>query len=514
MRMSKSLLTTHDVAYATSLKELFSKVSVSVKEKDRIGLIGNNGTGKTTFLRLLEGVLEPDSGTVVKSGIVGYVPQVSKNAHQKQLVNELLHLHGCTHQQFASTYRQIFSSVVPNEEDEITTMSGGERTKLLIAMVASMNPDILLLDEPTNHLDARSIKELQSWIKTFPGAIVFVSHNRSFISNMAQTIWELEDCAITVFGGSYEEYLEKKQHDSDAHARQHEANKKQLNSLQQAVRMRETKAARATREQNRSKGQPDRSRGAEDYFRNRSEKGIGKLKKRQDAARIEIEKKILSTQKAAVKTVNVPLLSQRKQGQLLIDSEHLDVTLGSRVFVHVPRIRIEIGDRVSISGANGVGKTLLLKTLMKEIAEPSVGITKSGTGTKVVYIDQQYDVINPTLTVFENLEQHVPHVHKERVYKQLGRFQFPAEYANKKASELSGGETARLAFAIATVSPLDLLVLDEPTNNLDIETMRVISSALEDFEGAVLAVSHDEAFLESLDITQKYLIQNGTFGIL
>jgi len=509
MRMLKTLLTTHDVAYATSVNELFSKVTVTIKDQDRIALIGNNGTGKTTFLKLLEGILEPDTGTVIKNGSIGYVPQITNESNQYEKVEQLVLSRECSYVKFQNTYRSIFSSKVPDMECEINKMSGGERTKLLVALMAASGPDLLLLDEPTNHLDKKSIEELKQWTNTFQGAILFVSHNRSFLSDIAQTVWELDKQTVTVFGGGYKRFLQKKQSDADAQVRRYEAANKKLRLLKNGVRMRETKAARAAKVHRENKTEPSRSKGAENYFRNRSEKGTGKIKKKQNAEQIKIEEKLESLQQAKIKAVNVPLELQLKKGKLLIDVARLLVKVDHKIMVEVPRLCIEVGDRISIVGDNGAGKTLLLKTLMQEAKQSLNGVVKFGNAVTISYIDQRYGLIEPQLSVFENLKQKAYETNDQRVYKQLGRFQFPVHYAYKKASELSGGETARLAFAIATIAPLDLLILDEPTNNLDIATMGVISGALKDFRGAIVVVSHDDDFLKDLEIKHRYEIQNG-----
>lgn len=512
MRMSKTLLTTHDVAYATSIQKLFSNISVTIKGKDRIGLIGSNGTGKTTFLKLLEGVWEPDSGTVTKNGSVGYVPQISKESHQQIKIKELLLSAGCSYAQFSSTYESVFSSAVPDRESDIDEMSGGVRTKLWIALVATKNPSVLLLDEPTNHLDQKSINELKQWINTFVGAVVFVSHNQSFLTDIASTIWELRDQTITVFGVGYKDYLQQKLHNANAQARQYEAVKKDLKSLEKGIQMRETKAARATKVQRKNKGEPSRSKSAENYFQNRSEKGVGRIKKKHDAQRSELEGSLESLRPTFHKTINLPLDGRSRNGGLILDTKGLLIAIDSRVLIKDVDLRIEYGDRLAILGDNGAGKTLLVKKLMHEIDQPTSGVSKTGNDVQVAYIDQQYEVVNQDWTVFENLEQKINITDPELIYKQIGRFQFPEHYAHKKASELSGGETARLALAITTITPLDLLILDEPTNNLDIETTDVIFDALNDFKGSLIVISHDTSFLEGLRIQTSYVIENSSFS--
>jgi len=510
--MLKTLLSTHDVAYATSIQKLFSDISIAVKEKDRIGLIGPNGVGKSTFLKILTGILEPDSGTVTKNGRVGYIPQIAKESHKKMTVAELLQSHDCPYERFCNMHKSVFSSTTPKTDSKINKMSGGEQTKLWIAMVASKLPQVLLLDEPTNHLDYKSITELKKWLETYQGAVVFVSHNKSFLSEVAKTIWELRSQKIDVFGGGYNDYLQQKEQLADAQERKYEAAKKELKSLEKGVRMRETRAARADKVQRKNKTESSRSKSAENYFKNRSEKGLGSIKKKHDAKRNELEESLQDLQMGSHKTINLPLDSKSRKDGLILETKSLSVVIGSRALIDDVNLRIEYGDRIAILGDNGSGKTILVKKLMDEINDPTPHVSKVGSDINVAYIDQQYEVITQDLTVFENLEQRMNITDQELIYKQIGRFQFPEHYAHKKASELSGGESARLAFAIATIAPLDLLILDEPTNNLDIETVDTILDALNDYKGSLIVISHDTSFLEALEIKTCYEIANGLFN--
>lgn len=273
MRMLKTLLTTQSVAFATSTNILFSGVTTTVKQQDRIGLVGNNGVGKTTLLHLLEGVLEPDSGTVIRNGSVGYVPQITTDSQGHKKLKQLILSRGCSYEKFVNKYNSIFSSVVPKEESEISNMSGGECTKLWIVLVATTDPDVLLLDEPTNHLDNKSIKELKQWIDTLQSAVVFVSHNRLFLSEVARSIWELDLKTLTQFGCKYESYLQKKKQDVDAKSRKYDVAKRKLKSIEAGIHRRETKSVRATKARIKSKSDLSRDKFAESYFSNRSERG-------------------------------------------------------------------------------------------------------------------------------------------------------------------------------------------------------------------------------------------------
>ena len=510
MHMSKTLLTLRGVASATTAEALFSNVSTTVKDHDRIGVVGKNGTGKSTLLRLLNKEIEPDTGTVLQAGVVGYVPQVADESHYHKTVAEFLETQAVSYAVCAATFSQVFSSPVPPRRSQLRDLSGGERTKLWIAVVAARTPAALLLDEPTNHLDQTSQRELADWLNRYTGAVVLVSHNRWFLSVVAKTIWELRDRTLTVYGGGYGAYRQQKEEQANAEVRQYQAVQKQRGALKRGIARRETKAARATRAGRRSKYEKNREKSVENYFRNRSEKGIGALKQQQEKKQAELTAAAQSLRPSQQRSVNVPLQSAGRPGQLILDTTGLRVLADSQQLLVVPRLRIEVGSRISIAGENGSGKTQLLKTLQQELATPSPGITNVGHDVPVACIDQHYDLISRLLTVYENLVNATPAVDEESVYKQLGRFQFPEYYLHKPAATLSGGEIARLAFAMATFRPLDLLILDEPTNHLDIETVEIITEALQAFPGALLVVSHDRVFLEELDITQRYLIAGGT----
>lgn len=508
MRMLKTLLSTSDVAYATSTKELFSHVSVTVSTKDRIGLLGNNGTGKSSLLKLLTGHIEPDNGTVIKNGTFGYVPQIPNEDDTNETLAELLATKDCSYNEFSLCYKSIFSANIPDPETKLCSLSGGERTKLWIALVGAKKPSILFLDEPTNHLDEKSINELGKWLRKLHSAVVFVSHNESFLTKNARTIWELNAGSVSVFGSGYTDFLKQKKHLKEAQARQYEASKKGLAALRSSIRMRETRAARAEKVQRQSKTDTSRSKSAEDYFHNRSEKGIGKMKKKHDTERIEIEKSIEQYRPAKLKTVNVPLETSNRTGNLILDIQNLSISIDSRELLSDVALRIEHGDRLAITGDNGTGKTLLVKKLMTEIEHPTLETSRVGTNIQTAYIDQKYDIVDLQLTIFENLERSLSSIDQQRIYKQIGRFQFPEHAAHRKAHELSGGELARLAFAMTTIEPLDLLILDEPTNNLDIETISVIVEALNDFQGSLIVISHDTSFLQKLKVQKNYRIEH------
>lgn len=505
--MQKITLQTHNIKYATSSKSLFTKVTLSVANKDRIVLIGKNGTGKSTFLKILAGEIAADTGGVERHGRIGYVPQAVL-ATKEQTVDSFLQNHGVGIEDFLSTYKKVFSSKAPALYTSLKNLSGGELTKLHLIIEIAKEPDVLLLDEPTNHLDKRSLDELRNYIDVFQGAVVLVSHNRDFISKTAKIVWEIEDGTISVFGGGYHGFIKSKKHVEEARHRLFEATQKQLRKLQKGIEKRETKASRAERVGRQNKQEASRSPSAEDYFRNRSEKGVGKIKRKQDAEKTAILETLEDLKHTTQKRISVPLESNRRNGRLIFEANRLTITAGDSTIIEDIALRLEFGNRIAIMGDNGSGKTLFLKTIKRELETHTNPLMKTGSEVNVAYIDQKYDVVNRNATVFENLASETTSTDKEQIFKQLGRFLFPPEYANKPASELSGGETARLAIAIKTIKPLDLLILDEPTNNLDIETIETIVEALSDFKGALIVVSHDQSFIQDIGVEKQYEISN------
>lgn len=511
MRMSRSLLSMHDVAYATSLQTLFTAVSLTVLPGDRIALIGRNGTGKSTLLQLMAGLRLPDAGTVIVNGVVGYVPQLTEPESTADTLADWLLREAVTYQAFAQQYRQVFAAAVPDAAVVIAGLSGGERTKLVLTGSLLKNPDVLLLDEPTNHLDRRSLGALERWLKMFPGSVVLVSHNQAFTTRVATTVWEITHETVVTFGDDLVAYRAYQATQQAADARTVEVREKQLRQLRRGVEFRETKAARAIKVANQVKRETSRSKSAEKYFKNRSEKGIGRTKKQQDKKLEALDALQRSYAPAKQKTMAVPLQAASPGKRLLFTATELPVRVGNRELVTGVTLHLRYGDRVALGGDNGSGKSVLLATIRNALATGGAEHVQVGTAVKWAFIDQQYALLQRGETVLQNLSAAAPTTDTEVLYQQLGRFQFLPGHAHKRVSELSSGEQARLAFAVATLSPLDLFMLDEPTNNLDNETVEIILEALNTFTGAMIVVSHDDSFLERLTVQQTYEIRAGRF---
>lgn len=510
MRMLQTILTTHNLGYTSPAQTLFSDIGLTIKSKDRIGLIGRNGTGKSTLLKILSGNTESTTGTVNRNGSFGYVPQLPEPELKNLSVSELLANNNLTYKDFCVYYLETFTSAPPSESDRIKNLSGGEFTKLCFVLAISHKPALLILDEPTNHLDQTSLLALERYLQNFDGAVLLVSHNRDFLNRTVNSIWELSDQTISIFGGNYEHYLEQKQQTMAANDRAYEATQKELAALKRGMARRETRESRAQKTERQHKGDASRTKSADNYFRNRSQKGAGRLKQQQEQALKLLSNKLTSLRSPSSKKINIPLSVSNSGKRLIIETHNLSVKVTEKTLIHDVNLRVTHSEHIAITGDNGSGKTLLLRKLESEFLDPSSN-TNVGTDIKTAYIDQRYDIVDTQLTLLENLSKRLNTTDSELVFKQLGRFQFPPSYAHKSTSQLSGGETARLAFAMATISPLDLLILDEPTNNLDMDTVDVIIDALKEFNGALLVVSHDTFFLEKIGVDKTYQIHDKTF---
>ncbi|MBI2409601.1 ATP-binding cassette domain-containing protein [Candidatus Kaiserbacteria bacterium] len=443
-------------------------------------------------------------------GKIQYVPQLYFALfEQADTVAAFLENRSISWPLVQASLNRIFGITNVTQDKEMRALSGGELAKLLIAIADTGNPDILLLDEPTNHLDAEGLEVLKNYLLTFNGAFIVVSHDPLFLDHVISTIWEIDRGAIARFGGNYSEYQEQKRLIEEARERDFEAAKKDVKKARRAIEARETRVARANRAGKQSKAEPSRDKFAEGFFRGQSEKTAGKLKRQQDQMIEDRQLRVSQLQKPKRKTTHVVLEAGAEQSKrMLVSVSNGSLSIEGRSLVRDIGLRIEFGDRIVFTGKNGSGKSLLVKALMGMQGPFSFeGVVKRGESLKTVYMDQKYQSIDPELSILDNLLQANPHLDENAARNQLGKFLFGADSSVKKqAGTLSGGETACLVLAQVTSSPIDLLVLDEPTNNLDIEALDIIADALGDFPGALVVISHNVHFLSRLETERAYVI--------
>jgi ATP-binding cassette subfamily F protein uup len=455
---------------------LFEDADLRIEAGERIALIGRNGTGKSSLLKAVAGEIPLDSGVVWREpGLrVGRLDQEVWNDSESRTVRDeiarglgpvidLESEEGWRHEQ---KVKLVISRLGLPADRPVRELSGGWRRRTLLAKALVAEPDLLLLDEPTNHLDIDAIRWLEEFIAQFAGAILFVTHDRAFLAKLATRIVELDRGRLTSWPGSYPSFLEKKAAALDAEARDLERLDKKL--AQEEVWLRQGVKARRTRNEGRVR----------DLMALRAER----------AARRD-----------HVGTVRLAVDSSEQTGKLVFEARDVVKRFGETAVIDGYAQRIFRGDRVGLIGPNGSGKSTLLKLLVGEL-EPDKGEIRRGTRLQVAYFDQQREQLDPEATVADTVNDGnttvIVNGQPRHVLGYLGDFLFPKERALSSVKSLSGGERNRLLLARLFAKPANVLVLDEPTNDLDIETLELLEELVADFPGTVLLVSHDRVFLD------------------
>ncbi len=471
---------------------------------DRVCLVGRNGAGKSTFLKLVEGHIQPDSGTVwhKPSVKISRLDQELPDANEQtvmQIVASGLEKVG----QLLSDYEQLLSTeldaqglkklehlqhdldaadgwLLQQRVDEIltrlelpkqalmSTLSGGWRRRVALAKALVNAPDILLLDEPTNHLDIESIEWLERHILEFKGAVLFITHDRALVRRLATQIVELDRGQLKVFRCGYEKFLEERAHLLEVEEQQNALFDKKL--AQEEVWIRQGIKARRTRNEGRVRA-------------------LKKLREERAERRIQ--------QGVASFTVD----SAGRSGKLVAEVKDIGFQVeGKTLFQHLS-FNIIRGDKIGLLGPNGIGKSTLLKVLLGEL-KPNSGVVKLGTNLEIAYFDQMRERLDGDKTIVDIVGQGRESItinNKDRhILSYLGDFLFSPERARTPLRSLSGGERNRVQLAILFSLPANILVLDEPTNDLDVETLELLESILVEFSGTVLLVSHDREFMDNV----------------
>ncbi len=486
------LLSCESVSKRFTSRPLFENLTFALFDGDHAGLVGPNGSGKSTLLKILAGIEECDSGSrTVRRGIrVGYVPQDPVFAPGKTAEDVLLEALASDraldeYEKSSRIALALGKSGFADRAVETDVLSGGWRKRLAIARELALEPDILLLDEPSNHLDVEAILWLESLLRSEPAAFVVVSHDRYFLDNIARRMLELNPVypeGMLQTSGSYGDFLEKRDEllRNEASYRDTLANlvKTEIEWLRRGPKARTTKS-----------------------------------KARIQSAGKMIDELSASRSRAAVQNVGIDFTASDRKTKRLWVGRGLSKTLGSHRIIDSLDLLLTPGMRLGILGANGSGKTTLLRMIIGEIP-PDEGTIEQADRLRVVYFEQNRESLDPTLTLARALEPDGDSVlYNDRslhVASWAKRFLFRPEQLQTSVSKLSGGEKARIVLARLMLKPADLLVLDEPTNDLDIPTLDVLEESLLEFPGALVIVTHDRYLLDR--VSTQILALDGKGG--
>ena len=510
---------------------LFELVNFSVPQGQKVSLIGNNGVGKSTFLQLLAGILPSTSGSVVASTPPCYIPQ--RIDDNKQTIAEALGVDkkiGALHAILGGSVDPMHYDTLNDDWDieqrcysalshwelrnapldtPLSELSGGEKTKVLLAGVTLHDPGIVLLDEPTNHLDLAAREKLYQYISHTRATLVIVSHDITLL-NLLDTTYELSHHGITLYGGNYDFYQEQKEIEDRALEQRIDAEQVALRAARKkAQEVRERQEKRASRgEKSKQKGGAARivlnARG------NLAENSSAKLKDKHaeiiDGTRQRLsELREKQTQDSMLK-LNFED-ARLHDGKILITAKGVNFGYdeGPLLWDNPVDIEIRSGERIHVRGDNGSGKTTLIKLLLGELAPTRGTVVRSDFS--YVYLDQEYKQVNQPVTVLELAERHnVNNLADHEIKLRLNRALFPHESWNKSCQTLSGGERMRLYLCCLMISNHvpDIFVLDEPTNNLDISSLSILTRTIKDYQGTVLVISHDLHFTREIGITRRF----------
>lgn len=510
-----NILSVENASFAVGHVALLDKTSFQLDSGEKIGLIGRNGAGKSSFLKILAGVQKLDDGQIIVQNNlkIVYVPQESffdkdatvfdtvaeglgeirdllrryhhvshelENGSSEALLKELnelqLEIEAKDGWKLDAAVKQTLGELGLPENEKIGNLSGGQKKRVALAQAWVQKPDVLLLDEPTNHLDIDAIIWLENLLKAFEGSLVVITHDRRFLDNIATRIVELDRGILRSYPGSFSKYSEKKAQELAVEA-EHNRLFDKFHAQEEAW-IRKGIEARRTRNE-------------------------GRVRRLEELRRQRAERRNVQGQ------VNFKLDSGEKSGKIIAELEHASFAYGDKVIMDKFSAILQRGDKIGLIGPNGIGKTTFLKLILGEL-QPTYGRIRIGSKQEVAYFDQFRSALNENDTVFYTLGQGNDYVEvggkKKHVMSYLEDFLFHPARAQSPVSSLSGGERNRLLLAKLFTRPANILVLDEPTNDLDIDTQELLEDLLRDYQGTVFLVSHDRMFLDNV-ITQSIVFE-------
>ena len=519
------ILTATNISKSFGSNEIIKDANFLVNEHEKVAIVGVNGAGKTTLLKILIGEEHADSGNVIpaKDAKLGYLRQINNVDSKLSIIDELYtviehilsmekrmldmqeqmqHLSGEALEELYSSYTAlthnyelmdgyaakskvtgILKGLGFNENEfdrKINTLSGGQKTRVVLAKLLLEEPDIILLDEPTNHLDLRSIEWLESYLLNYKGAVIIVSHDRYFLDKIVSKVIDIENSVVTMYSGNYSDFSAKKQMLIDAKMKEY------LNQ-QQEIRHQEAVISKL-KQFNR-------------------EKSIKRAESRQKQLE-KIER--VEAPQTHIENMRLSLDISKESGKDVLSVNNLSKSFDEKHLFSNINFEIKRGERVAIIGDNGTGKTTLLK-IINGLLSPDSGEVIYGSNVVIAYYDQEHQVLHMDKTLFDEISDTYPEMTNTQIRNILAAFLFTGEDVYKKIGDLSGGERGRVSLVKLMLSKANFLLLDEPTNHLDILSKDVLESALNSFPGTICYVSHDRYFINKtatriLDLTGNRLL--------
>ncbi|OIV41225.1 ribosomal protection-like ABC-F family protein [Flavobacterium johnsoniae] len=517
-----------NISYLHSNKDvLFDKITFTVNHQEKIALIGNNGVGKSTLLKIITGQLKPADGLLKTDSTPFYLPQIFGQFNhltiaQALQVDDKLNalqeiLNGNVSEENLNTLNDDWTIEERCNEalqywqlqdlslnQKLETLSGGQKTKVFLAGISIHQPELILLDEPSNHLDIEARELLYNFIKNTSSTLIIVSHDRKLL-NLLNSVAELSKHGITVHGGNYDFYAEQKQIENNALSHD-------IQSKEKALRKAKEKERETLERQNKldSRGEKKQkkagvSRIMMNTLRNSAENSTAKTKG------VHAEKIGGISNELQKLRSSVPDIDQMKfgfdktdlhKGKILFTATEINHSFEDHLLWKNPlNFQIRSGDRIALKGLNGSGKTTLIKIIMGKLIPKTGTIFKAES--KIIYIDQDYSLIENEISVYEQAQKfNTSGLQEHDIKMKLNKFLFSQNDWNKPCFALSGGEKMRLMLCCLTINTQapDIIILDEPTNNLDIQNIEILTVAINEYQGTLIVVSHDVHFLEEIKV--------------
>ena len=532
------MLTSHQIHKTYGIQSILQDISFSISQRERIGLIGPNGCGKTTLMRILAGIEQPDSGTVTSTRSdlrIGYLAQGMDFAPEQTLQSALnpdsvsqaeleteietlasalsanpndaalqskydstLHQLSMSGNQTSAILGSLGLAHIP-QDTPVEHLSGGQKTRLMLSRVLLEEPHLLLLDEPTNHLDVEMLEWLESWLNSFQGAALIVSHDRAFLDNTVTSILELDAAIhqIKSYPGNYSDYLEQKEAERERQLNLYNGQQDEIRRMKADIARTKEQAANTERAASSIRiGGPDyKIKGFKSYQQGIAKKVAQKAKSREKKLERFLESDELIERPRTSWQMKLDFDTPAHQSKDVLIAENLSIgyTANTPLLENLD-LAIQSRKRIVLTGPNGIGKTTLIRTIAGKL-RPLAGNLKLGKTVKLGYMSQEQELLNPDFNALQTI-QNAASLNETEARNLLHYFLFKGDAALRPTSDLSFGERARLQLGLLIAKGCTFLVLDEPINHLDIPSRMRFEEALSSFKGTILAVVHDRYFIE------------------